>query len=508
MESKNLRKDMTKVQLLALSFSAMFGSGWLFAPLYAAQIAGPAALLAWAIAGLMSLMIGLVMAEVVALFPSSGGLSSIAKRTHGDGLSIYVTVLNLIVFILLPALEVRAVLQYLSSYIDGLMVGDQMSGLGYFVSFSLLASITLVNLYGVKTIGYLTDIVAVFKVATPILICITFLYAIANHEGLDHARLFTGSPSLSAIPWTQVFQSIAMSGIIFSYNGFNQATLFAGEAKDPAKAIPFALVGSILITGLLYILVQYVFIMAIPEAFLSEGWAKLSFPGDKGPFVGMATLLGLGWIISLIYIDAVVSPLGTGFTYASAAPRLLHSLGESLPALSPILKLNRFGISHFAVFSVLLAECLSFVFLPDLKAMISLLVADFVLCYTIAPASLLTLRRTMPQLPRIFKLKYAKITSYLAFLCSDLMVFSCGWIALRNLMVLTFSFIVIYLLLRGRERFQTLARGSFWFVFQLSSLSILAYIHYEQALSFSTILVTLAGISAVSLFVASRSPKL
>ena len=495
---------MSRFQLLFLSFAATFGSGWLFAPLFAAQMAGPAALLAWLLGGVMSVVIGLTIAEVVALHPKTGGLTHIAKLTHGKMLSIFVTVLYLLVFLILPAIEVRAVMQYASSYFSGIMQGDEFSLLGYGLSFVLLTLITLVNIYGLKTTAVLTEIVVFFKIITPVLICFTFLYVLVSSGTIDNTRLFAGSPSLAAIPWVGVFKAIATSGIIFSFNGFTQAALYAGEAKDPQKAVPFAILGSLLLSGSLYILIQYVFIMAIPQENLSQGWAQLAFPSDQGPFVGLAILLGLSWLLIVVYADAVISPLGTGFAYASAAPRLLHSLGENTPALEALLKPNRFGVASFPILFTLAAECLAFVLLPSLKMMIALLVAAFVLCYMVAPASLLVLRKTEPTVPRPFRVFAAPLVAYLSMFFSNIMVFSCGWVALRNLSVLAVALIGLLLFLQRGNKESSQLKGCLWFFVQLCAILVLTYLDHTQPLAFSSIFFSVAGISLVSLLLATH----
>ncbi len=500
MSSAHLKREMTGTQLLFLSFAAIFGSGWLFAPLYAAQIAGPAALLAWLLGGVMSVIIGLTMAEVVALYPKTGGLTHISKITHGSMLSISITILNLLVFLILPAIEVRAVMQYSSSYVGGLMNGEDFTLLGYFLSFFLLMLITLVNLYGAKITARLTELVVFFKVMTPVLICISFFYALMKSGLIDNARLFEGSPSLSSVSWNAIFKAIATSGIIFSFNGFSQAALYAGEARNPQKTVPFAILGSLLLSSCLYILVQYVFLMAIPQQSLQEGWAHISFPGDQGPFVGLSALLGLTWILSLVYADAIISPLGTGFAYASAAPRLIYSLGESTPALKPLLKLNRFGVASFTILFTFVAECLAFLFLPSLKMMIAVLVAAFVLCYTVAPASLLVLRKREPNAHRPFCVSSPVLISYLSMLFSNLMVFSCGWVALRNLSILAAVLISFLVFLQRHASKQFL--GCLWFLLQLLGILVLSYIDHLETLAFPTVLVSVAGISALSLYLA------
>jgi len=61
---ERLRRRLGFWGLTAIGFSNIVGSGWLFAALYAAQTAGPAALLAWVAAGVLVILVALVMVEL------------------------------------------------------------------------------------------------------------------------------------------------------------------------------------------------------------------------------------------------------------------------------------------------------------------------------------------------------------------------------------------------------------------------------------------------------------
>ena len=62
-EEGRLRRHLGVGGLTAIGFSNIVGSGWLFAAMYAAQIAGPAALIAWVAAGILCALVALVMVE-------------------------------------------------------------------------------------------------------------------------------------------------------------------------------------------------------------------------------------------------------------------------------------------------------------------------------------------------------------------------------------------------------------------------------------------------------------
>ena len=489
-----MKRSLNKISLLFISFAAIFGSGWLFAPFYAAQEAGAASLLAWLLGAIMSLVIGLTMAEVITLFPKTGGLNTVAALTHGELLGFLVIFFNLFVFIILPVIEVRAIVQYLSSYFISLVTpnGD-ISWLGYLFSFILLTLITLVNLYGAKLMALLTSISVIFKIATPILLCSVFLYVVYSLPPSAHSPFDSFFP----IHWKNIFKAIATSGIIFSFNGFNQATVFAGEAKNPQKTIPFAIFGALLFSCSLYLLVQYVFLISVPPDYLTQGWKQLSFEGDQGPFAGLAILLGLGWLLGIIYADAVISPLGTAFTYASAAPRMFYALAEGNQVFPQLMTLNRYGIPFFSVALTLALELIAFVLLPGLRAMISILVAAFILCYTTAPASLLKLRQTQPHLTRAFRVPWAPLFCYLSLFFSNLMVFSCGWIALRNLILTAMVLGILYLLClpRSAARLYQQSKGSEWFLIQLFGIGLLSYCDHLEFVPFG---ISLCGVAILS----------
>jgi amino acid transporter len=72
-EEGRLRRDLGFAGLTSIGFSNIVGSGWLFAAMYAAQIAGPASLLSWVGAGLLCALVALVMVELGASRPEGGG---------------------------------------------------------------------------------------------------------------------------------------------------------------------------------------------------------------------------------------------------------------------------------------------------------------------------------------------------------------------------------------------------------------------------------------------------
>jgi amino acid transporter len=112
---------------------------------------------------------------------------------------------------------------------------------------------------------------------------------------------------------------------VFALNGFEQATQISGEARNPQRNVPRAVV----VGTLLHLALEVAFIGALNPANLVHGWANPVGKGDFGPYATLATGLGLGWLAVILYVDAFISPAGTGLIYVGTSARLGYALGHA-----------------------------------------------------------------------------------------------------------------------------------------------------------------------------------
>src|SRR5690606_19442160 len=104
--------------------------------------------------------------------------------------------------------------------------------------------------------------------------------------------------------WVQIFSALSAGGVAFAFTGFQNGLMLGGEVKNPQRNIPIAILGAVLIGFVLYFMLQFSFIAAMPSQFLAHGWQGLSYPGDSAPLVGLTLLLGLSVVGTLLLIDA------------------------------------------------------------------------------------------------------------------------------------------------------------------------------------------------------------
>src|SRR5690606_19946655 len=108
--------------------------------------------------------------------------------------------------------------------------------------------------------------------------------------------------------------------------GFQTIVNFAGEAINPQRNIPIALISSIILCLLIYLVLQAGFIGALSPKDLTHGWQGLNF---SSPFVQLALSLNLNMLVWLLYVDAIVSPSGTGIVYIGSTARMLFGMEKN-----------------------------------------------------------------------------------------------------------------------------------------------------------------------------------
>ncbi len=474
-----LNRRFTPVSLLMLSINGMVGSAWLFAPLYAAKIAGPAAIIAWLIAGVATAVIALTFAELSVLFPVAGGTAQIPQMSHGTFTSFIVSWIAWLSALTMAPIEVQAILQYASTYFSSLIHLENgvpvLTGFGYLWATILMLAFCVINIASYKGLVRFNLILFLFKVFVIVLTVLVLIRTSFNTTN------FTGGISnmFSVTGWQAILTAVATGGVAFAFTGFKHGVELAGETKRLALAIPLAIVGSVVGCLILYIGLQVAFIGALNSGALANGWQQVSFTGDVGPFAGLAAALGLVWLVKLLYIDAVVSPSGAGLIYVTSTARILYAMSQIgyLPRWLQYLNKQNFPVAAIMVNFVL--GMLLFLPLPGWQAMVSFLVSGMVISYAMGPISLLCMRLEMPNEKRLFRLPAARLVCPIAFYFCNLLSYWCGWETIYKLAVAMAIGILFFIIasIRGRLTVPGLGlKSGLWIAPYLSGLVLISYL--------------------------------
>lgn len=472
-----MRRSISNTALLFTSVSAILGSGWLFAAFYTAQAAGPASLLAWLIGGGAVIIIAFVFAELSAMLPIMGSSSRIPHFTHGTIVSfLFAWIIWLAYAALVPA-EVQAVIQYLRFFFPQLTKANNALTLqGYILASTLMMLMSILNTYSLRWLIRCNNFFTALKVIIPIIISIVLIFVASKPMDVIHAA---GS---NFMPYGLhgILAAIASGGIIFAFNGFKLACELAGEAKNPKRALPIAIIGSILLCLFLYLLLQIAFLSALDKPNILLGWMHIHLDGASSPFSAVLSQHHAKWILPLLYLGAVLGPLAAALIYVGSASRALYATSKNGYIPSCFEHLNQKGIPTSAILLNFFFGLLMFAPLPGWRNMITFLTSIMGITYAIAPVCLLALREQAPNQPRPFKLAFPKTTAFLAFYICTLITYWSGWAIISKLSVaLAFGFVLLFWYhtcsKRGRKiQFDWLAATWLWPYF--IGISIISYL--------------------------------
>lgn len=459
-ESGHFKQRLGLFDLTMIGFGSIFGSGWLFAAAHVADMAGPASIVSWLIGGVAVLLIGLVYCELGAALPLAGSVVRYPEQAHGSTAAFLTGAMTTIAFSSLISIEIVAARQYADAWIGGLSrnaSGDPTLA-GWLVQFAIMGVLYAINRRGIGSFALVNNIVTVFKFLVPTLVIVLLL-----------AYMHPGNFSLHGFAphgFQGVETAISAGGVIFAYLGLTPILSVASEVRNPQRTIPIALVASITLAMLVYLLLQTAFIGALPANLLTDGWNGIATRLAL-PFHDIAVQLGLSFLALMVVTDAILSPTGTGNIYMSATARVVYAWSKSGTFFPVFQRMNtQRGVPDKALlltFGLALFWTLPF---PSWQALIGVVSSALMLSYAMAPTSAAALRRSRPDLHRPFRLPYFNLLSPLAFAIASLIVIWTGWTTLCWLMpallVLTAIFMAVALRGLSNAEWTRELRSSLW----------------------------------------------
>lgn len=481
MNNKKHKIGLFSAVMLALN--SLIGSGWLFGSGSAAQMAGPAAILSWIIGAIIIISIALTYVELGSMFPESGGMSRYAQYSHGPLLGFIAAWANWISLVTLVPMEAVAAVQYMSSWpwswanwTKNFMKNGNITAAGIGVVFVFMLIFTLINFWSVKIMTHFTNLISIFKVALPTLTIIVLLcsgFHVQNFGRNFHEFMPYGSRA--------IFEAASGAGIIMSYDAFQTVINIGGELKNPRKNIVRGVLISMLVTAAIYIMLQVTFIGSINPTTLSKvGWHGINF---ASPFADIAILLGLNWLVVLLYLDAFVSPFGTGVAFVATASRALAAMTHTKHLPAWLGRLNRrYLVPRFAMIVDLALATILVTLFRNWNLLATVITGATLIAYLTGPVTVMVLRKIGPNLERPFKPNYMKLLAPLTFIMTSLAIYWTRWPTTIEVIIVIIAGLPIYLYYEIRYQNHDLKeqlRSSWWMLGYLIFISIMSYIGSE-----------------------------
>src|SRR5262245_27326246 len=437
----SLRRALGAVNLTALGIGAIIGTGiFVLTGTVAAQNAGPAVVLPFVLAGIASVFAALCYSEFASLVPMAGSAYTYGYATLGEliawiigwdlileyavgaitvaiGWSGYVvsflhdfgidvppalsaargTELVSVPAALAEALKIKpGWVGASASLLDQIRaVGTDPTTLAHVTAvFNLPAVIiifivTVLLVVGIKESAGFNDFIVLVKLAVVVIFIVGAAHAITQVNWHPFIPRNTGQSG--HFGWSGIMTGAGI--VFFAYVGFDAVSTAAQEARNPQRDMPIAIIGSLLICTLLYILVSGIATGVVP-------YGQLDVPD---PIAVSADHAGLGWMGRLIKLGAIAGLSSVILVMLLGQSRVFYSMARDgllppfvsrvhprfrTPWLTSIV--TGIGVAIFAaVFTVREAG--------------SLCSIGTLLAFAIVSIGVIVLRVREPNLPRKFK---------------------------------------------------------------------------------------------------------
>ena len=498
-DETDVEKGGTLVRKLTLQDAVLFGigaaigSGILFAAAGGSAYAGNGVIYSWIVAAVMIAIVTIPYAEISSMAPRSGISARISYYAYGNyggfmggwGLLVWT--------IMIPPIEAIAVSTYASYYIPALfnVTSGTLTIYGILLSVGLTILFAILNLIGIGRFGRFNTVLTWFKIAAVVIFIIMVPLFIFHPGNFSLKAPFF----VSSTDFPGIFIAIPATGILFSFGGYRQVADMAGEIKNPKKNVPRAVILTLVIQSVLYVLMAIVIVGAVNFSLVpgSTGPGDWTAVGKLGsPLADLmqetinTTIFGnpalvISGLVVLALLFAIYSPLGTFGTDLTGGARIIYGYskeGSLPPALG---KTNKKGAPTYAI---ILASVLAVIFVipyPSWYTLVDFVVVAGAVNFAIVNASLPVLRKLYPKVNRPFKVPSPRVWSAIAFIAASLLIYWATYPVTVYALGVTLGGSLVFLYQAFKSKGQKIGLAhSIWIPFYIIGLIVLSYIGGSQ----------------------------
>jgi APA family basic amino acid/polyamine antiporter len=392
-EDGSLKRAVGALDLTALGVGAVIGTGIFVVIGEGIGIAGPAVILSFALAAVTCIFSALCYAELASSIPVSGSAYTYAYATLGE-LVAWIIGWDLI---LEYGVAVAAVAVgwggNLNEFLDNtfgfalpesIATSPEDGGVVNLPAVAIVVGVVFLLVRGVRETARANLIMVFLKLAV-----LAFFIVVAFVSAFDADNL-----SPFAADGTSGVVSAA-SIIFFAYIGFDAVSTGAEEAKKPKRDLPLAIIGSLVICTVVYILVSLAAVGSLDAAALQESDAPLAAALDEGA--------GISWAASLVAFGALVAITSVLLTVFYGQTRIFFAMARDGLVSRKVAEVNpRTGtpVKLTIALGTLIAIMAALVPLGEIVELVNI---GTLFAFLLVNVGVIILRRTQPDMERPFR---------------------------------------------------------------------------------------------------------
>ncbi|MBP2075795.1 amino acid permease [Oceanobacillus polygoni] len=328
-----LKSDLKIRHISMISIAGVIGAGLFIGSGAVINSSGPGAIISYALAGLIVVLVMRMLGEMAAAYPTSGSFSTYASEAIGPWAGFTIGWLYWFFWVVVIAIEAIAGAAIMNYWIPDFPL--------WLMALILTVLLTITNLFSVKSFGEFEYWFALIKVVSIGLFLVLGLSVIFGwYPGVSApgtSNLFSNGGFLPT-GFSAVLMGIVV--VIFSFMGTEIVAIAAGESEHPAKSVRIA-TNSVIWR----ILIFYIGSIALVVTLLPWNSANILV----SPFVAVLDYVGIpaaAQIMNFVVLTAVLSCLNSAL-YANS--RMLYGMAKKGEAPKAFLKLSKNGVPARAI---------------------------------------------------------------------------------------------------------------------------------------------------------------
>ncbi len=477
----HLKRGIGKLSLIPLGIGGSIAGAIIYGAQKAIATAGPAGLLAYAIAPFLYITIALTYIDIAMDFPEAGGPSRFAIYSHGQATNLINSMSDLIWYLFIPPLEVYVFVGLVLHYFipSVLTPAGNLSLLGGAIAVAVILLFVPINYFGIRAFTAVGNVVGWLKVALYVLMAAFFIW-IGLSVNPDSVRNFTAYGGF--MPYGLAGLFAAMPIVMFSFGGARWVADFAEELKD-RRYIIYGILITVIGEGVIYLTFTLAFLLNVNWSALGVApghWTSLLSLLEL-PYYAMASTYHLPAMAYLILIYLTLAPIMVGFVYMGGGARVMLAMGRSGYLNKNVKDIHpKYGVPYWSIIVFgLVGAAVSFLFapVPGLYALINDTVSAGFIGFLANPVAMMVLRK---QGMSKYQVPAGWFVSAVAFAISSLIVFWSGWPAVPySVLLIAVASLIFGIIYRIREGW----REALWYVGLIAFLTAMTYLGSDGALN-------------------------